>query len=90
MKQMVLNLWQDHGKLSMLIQKWIIMQQMKLPTIQKFKNLFWLKRYLLFILVRGEVTVTVAPQAKVAFKNCAPFTKSITKLVEEQWIMLKI
>ena len=36
MKQMVLNLWQDHGKLSMLIQKWIIMQQMKLPKIQKF------------------------------------------------------
>ena len=28
-----------------------------------------------FILVTGDITVIAAPQTKVAFKNCAPFTK---------------
>ena len=29
------------------------------------------------ILVRGDITVTAAPQTQVVFKNCAPFTKCI-------------
>ena len=33
-----------------------------------------------YILVRGDITVTAAPATQVAFKNCAPFTKSITKI----------
>ena len=32
----VLNLWQENGTLSMIIQNQIILQQMKLPIIQKF------------------------------------------------------
>ena len=32
-----------------------------------------------YILVTGDITVTAAPQTQVAFKNCAPFTKCITK-----------
>ena len=33
-----------------------------------------------YILVRGDITVTAVPQIQVAFKNCAPFTKCITKI----------
>ena len=33
-----------------------------------------------YILVRGEITVTVAPETQISFKNCAPFTKCITKI----------
>ena len=33
-----------------------------------------------YILVRGDITVTAAGVTKVAFKNCAPFTKCITKI----------
>ena len=32
-----------------------------------------------YILVTGEITVVAAPATKIAFKNCAPFTKCITK-----------
>ena len=32
------------------------------------------------ILVRGDITVTAAPATQVAFKNCEPFTKCITKI----------
>ena len=33
-----------------------------------------------YILVRGYITVTASPQIQVTFKNCAPFTKCITKI----------
>ena len=32
-----------------------------------------------YILVRGDITVIAAPETQVAFKNCAPFIKCITK-----------
>ena len=32
------------------------------------------------ILVRGDITFVEAPATQVAFKNCAPFTKFITKI----------
>ena len=35
-----------------------------------------------YILVKGDITVTAAPEIQVAFKNCAPFTKCITKTDE--------
>ena len=35
-----------------------------------------------YILVRSDITVTASPQIQVAFKNCAPFTTSITKIDE--------
>ena len=31
------------------------------------------------ILVRGNISVTAAPETQVSFTNCAPFTKCITK-----------
>ena len=45
---------------------------MKLSIIQKFKNLIFV--------IRGDDTVTADPETQVAFKNCAPFTKCITKI----------
>ena len=33
-----------------------------------------------YILVRGDNTITTAPTRQVAFKNCAPLTKCITKV----------
>ena len=35
-----------------------------------------------YILVRRDITVTTAPATHLAFKNCAPFTKCITKIDE--------
>ena len=35
-----------------------------------------------YILVRGDITVVAAPASQVAFTNCAPFTKCITKIDE--------
>ena len=30
--------------------------------------------------MRGDITVRAASETQVAFKNCAPFTKCITKI----------
>ena len=35
-----------------------------------------------YILVRGDITVVAAPATQLAFKNCAPVTKCITKVDE--------
>ena len=32
------------------------------------------------ILIRGDITVTAGPEIQLALKNCAPFTKCITKI----------
>ena len=37
-----------------------------------------------YILIRDNITVKAAPATQVSFKNCAPFTKRITKLVEKR------
>ena len=33
-----------------------------------------------YTLVRSDMTVTTAPETQVSFRNCAPFTKCITKV----------
>ena len=33
-----------------------------------------------YILVREDIAVTAAPATQVAFKNCTPFTKCISKI----------
>ena len=53
----------------MIIQKLIIMQQIYFNSDAH-------------ILVRGDITVVAAPATQVAFKNCAPFIKCITKVDE--------
>ena len=37
-----------------------------------------------YILVTGDITVVAAPATKVAFNNCAPFTKCIKKNILKQ------
>ena len=44
MQQTILDLMQENGILSMIIQNQIMMQQMKLIIIQKFKNLIFVIR----------------------------------------------
>ena len=43
-----------------------------------------------YISVTGYITVVVAPATQVAFKNCAPFTKCITKIDGTTIDMLRI
>ena len=33
-----------------------------------------------YILVRGDITVTAAPEKQVSFKNCTSFSKYISKI----------
>ena len=37
-----------------------------------------------YILVKSKITVSAAPETQASFKNCAPFTKCIKKLMEQQ------
>ena len=54
-------------------------KEMKLPIIQVLKSSLCDYNNA-YILVRGDITIIAAPQIQVAFKNCAPFTKCITKI----------
>ena len=72
MKLMILNLWQKN---------WIFDQSNANYDIgnQIFYNTEVLKSNLcdckdIYILVRGDITVTAAPETQVSFKSCAPFT----------------
>ena len=71
-------MWQEHGTLSMIIQKQIMKKKMKL-IIRSFK-IYLCDYNNAYILVRGDVTVTASLQIEVVFKNCAPCTKCITKI----------
>ena len=33
-----------------------------------------------YVFIKGDITATAAPATQVSFKNCAPFTKCITKI----------
>ena len=37
-----------------------------------------------YILEKGNITVTTAPEIQLSFKNCAPFIKCITKVMKQQ------
>ena len=80
MKQTIPNLLQENGAFLMIIQNKIMMQQMKLPIIQKFNLCDYNDAY---ILARVDITVIAALAVQEAFKNCAPFTKYITSIDED-------
>ena len=75
MQQTILDLMQENGILSMIIQNQIMMQQIKLPT--KYGLCDFIDAY---ILVKGDITAVAAPAIQVGFKNCAQFTTCITKI----------
>ena len=52
---------------------------MKLPIIQKFKDIIFVITSIAYILVRGDITVKTTPATQLPFRNCAPFTKCIIK-----------
>ena len=79
MIQIILNLWRENETLLMIIQKQIMMQEMKLALIQVLKSNICDYNDT-YILVRCDITITAAGATQVAFKNCAPFTKCITKI----------
>ena len=41
------------------------------------------------ILVKGNVSFTAAPGTRVAYKNCTPFTKCITKVDETMYNLIE-
>ena len=79
MKQTILDLSQENGTLSMIVQKRIITENEITynAEVLKAKLCDYNDAY---ILIKGDITVTAAPEIQVAFKNCAPFTKYITKI----------
>ena len=72
MKQVILNLWQENRVFS-------------IDNSEANYDLEVLKSGLCeyndsYILVRGDITVTAASETQIAFRNCSPFTKCITKI----------
>ena len=72
MKQTILNLRQENGTLSMIIQQRNIGNEIMLNTKVLKSNLCDYNNA--YILVRAALAT------QVAFKNCAPFTKCITNI----------
>ena len=76
MKQVVLNSWQENGALSVINQTQLMIMlsitQKYLSNLCDYNNAY--------ILVRGDITIIGHIATQVAFKNCAPFIKSITKI----------
>ena len=68
----------------MIIQNQIMMQKMKLPYNTEILKSNLCDYNDAYILVRGDITVVAAPATQVAFKNCAPITKCITKMMKQQ------
>ena len=40
-----------------------------------------------YILVKGNIIVTTAPEIQISFKNCASFFKCLTKILEMQQLL---
>ena len=78
MKKMILNLWQENGTLFMTIQKPIMRKEITYNKKALKSNLCDYNQA--YILLGGVITVTAAPQIQVTFKNCALFTRCITKI----------
>ena len=74
MKQVILNLWQENGVFSIGNLKANYNSEVLKSSLCEYSNSY--------ILVRGDITVTAASETQVAFKNCAPFTKFITKIYD--------
>ena len=64
----------------MIIQIQIMLHQIKLHIIQKKIKSNLCDYNDAYILATGDITVLAVPAAQEAFKNCAPFTKCITKI----------
>ena len=72
MKLVILNLWQKNGIFDQSNANYDVGNEIFYNTEVLKSNLCDCKD--IYILVRGDITVTAAPETQVSFKNCAPFT----------------
>ena len=85
--QKILNLLNEPSDSKFVARKWSIVNDLPNVNYGVGKEIIYNTEILKFslyndayILVRSDITVTAAPGTYVSFKNCAPFTKFITKI----------
>ena len=87
--QKILNLLNDAKDSKFVTRKWNIVNDQSNASYdvrnEVIYNIEMLKSNLCdysdaYILVRGDITVVAVHATQTAFKNCAPFTKCITKI----------
>ena len=81
MRQMILNFWQENGTFSMIIQRQIMIIANKITYSTDVLKSSLCDYKDAHILVIGNITIAghnLSPQ--VAFKDCAPFSKCVTKI----------
>ena len=87
----VLNLLKDANDSKFVTEKWNIINDNSKTNYDASNEIAYNTEILIsnlchysdaYILVIGDITVTAAPATQVAFKHCAPFTKTITKIDE--------
>ena len=87
--QKILNLLNEANDSEFVTRKWNIVNNQSNANYDVGNEIIYNKGVLksnlydynnVYILVRGDITVIAAPATQVSFKNCAPFTKCITKI----------
>ena len=87
--QNILNLLNEANNSNMVTKKWDIVNDNSKTNYNAANGITYktdvLKSNLCdyndgYIVVKGDITVTAAPETQVVFKNCAQFTKCITKI----------
>ena len=72
MKLVILNLWQENGTFDQSNANYDVGNEIFYNTEVLKSNLCECKDT--YILVRGDITITGAPETQLSFKSCAPFT----------------
>ena len=87
--QKLLNLLNEASDSKFVARKWTIVNDQSNPSYDVGNEIVYNTEVLKFnlcdyndayILAKGDITVIAAPPLKLSFKNCAPFTKCITKI----------
>ena len=87
--QKILNLLNEANDSKFVIRKWNIVNDNSKANYGIGSEIIYNTEVLIsilcdyndfYILVKGNITVTAAPEIKITFKNCAQFTKCITKI----------
>ena len=88
-QQKILNLLNEANDSKFLTRKWKIVNDNSKANYDAGKGITYNAEVLksnpsdyndAYILVRGNITATAAPQIQVEFKNCVAFTKLVTKI----------
>ena len=87
--QKILDLLNEANDTKFVIRKWNIANYLSHASYEVGNEIIYITEVLKsnlchyndpYNIVKGNITVTAAPTTQVAFKNCAPFTKCITKI----------